>query len=101
MGSVVDYKRDLDIFSAYYLILVLSAKTHIMNSGVNFFLYCLSGSKFRADLIILLGCSGKGDRFKKRGVVSGTTEGKSKSSFNETRISTISGTVGNDVITGQ
>ncbi len=51
----------------------LSAKLYFTNSGVNFFLYCISGQKFRSDLKELLGCcEGKGEQ-KGKSAVSCTT----------------------------
>ena len=34
----------------------LSNKLYITNNGINFFLYCISGQKFRNDLRIILRC---------------------------------------------
>ena len=46
----VEYARSLLIYQA-------SSKLYISNSGINFFLYCISGQKFRNDLKEILCCS--------------------------------------------
>ena len=35
----------------------VTSKLYFTNSGINFFLYCISGQKFRNDLKELLGCN--------------------------------------------
>ena len=42
----------------------ITALLYISNSGINFFLYCISGKKFRNDLKELLCCSGRGSKDK-------------------------------------
>ena len=39
------------------LIFEISSKLYVTNSGINFFLYCISGQKFRNDLKELLYCN--------------------------------------------
>ena len=48
-------------FSAaiYHLLLGIVGNMHYTNSGINFFLYVLSGRKFRADLLKLFKCHGR------------------------------------------
>ena len=44
----------------------ISSKLYVTNSGINFFLYCISGQKFPNDLKEILGCR-KGSDFKNSG----------------------------------
>ena len=50
-------KRDTPFeYAKSMLIYQVSSKLYITNSGINFFLYCLSGEKFRNDLKEILCC---------------------------------------------
>ena len=49
--QLYDYERTLEIFSNVYLFGHLSNKLYIANSALNFFLYCIGGSKFRRNLV--------------------------------------------------
>ena len=60
-------------YASTVLTLILSYSLFITNSGVNFFLYCISGNKFRNDLKEMLCCDGK--------MFSKTHESKSKQGF--------------------
>ena len=44
-------------FADSLLIFEISSKLYVTNSGINFFLYCISGQKFRNDLKDILGCN--------------------------------------------
>ena len=44
------------------LLFQVTHKLYNTNSGINFFLYCLSGRKFRNDLKEILCCSGSSDK---------------------------------------
>ena len=46
-------------FARSILTQMLSYALYITSSGVNFFLYCISGNKFRKDLKEMLFCEGK------------------------------------------
>ena len=53
-------KRDTPSdYAKSMLIYQITAKLYISNSGINFFLYCISGQKFRNDLKELLCCFGR------------------------------------------
>ena len=43
----------------FHLFLQVAGNMHYTNSGINFFLYVLSGRKFRADLLKLFKCNGR------------------------------------------
>ena len=43
-------------FAAYHLFTNIAEKSYYTNNGINFFLYVMSGKKFRADLMKLLNC---------------------------------------------
>ena len=47
---VVDFTKTPYLFARYYLLYHVSHKLHISNYGVNFYLYVISGKKFRTDL---------------------------------------------------
>ena len=50
-------KRDTPLdYAKSVLIHIITAELYITNSGINFFLYCLSGKKFRDDLKETMSC---------------------------------------------
>lgn len=51
-----DAYASIDELSFYYLIMNITNKMLTLNSAVNFFLYCLGGSKFRKEAISILVC---------------------------------------------
>ena len=66
----LDYAKSMFIYQ-------ITAKLYISNSGINFFLYCISGQKFCNDLKDLLSCCGVSHRHgtgSKDGPRSVTTE---------------------------
>ena len=44
-------------YARVLLVFQITGKLYTTNSGINFFLYCLSGKKFRNDLKEILSCS--------------------------------------------
>ena len=50
---LVDYRRTPQSFAGYIFIHSFSQKTFYTNYGINFFLYVISGKKFRSDLVWL------------------------------------------------
>ena len=70
-------------YASAMLIYHVTHKLYHSNSGINFFLYCISGRKFRNDLKEIL-CSGG-----RAGFPSVTREDKSTSGSNVTNFSTI------------
>ena len=52
-----DYDQTPRDFAVFYLYNSISQKTIYTNNGINFFLYVLSGQKFRSDLAGLFKCS--------------------------------------------
>ncbi len=59
--------------AAAILLYHISAKLYNTNSGLNFFLYCISGNKFRSDLKELLCCSGDQKEFRRKSETSGAS----------------------------
>ena len=57
--SIVDHNTSNKREAVYYLMYHLSNKLYITNSSVNFYVYCISGSKFRKDLTDMLVCMDK------------------------------------------
>ena len=51
--NFVDYTKSPRSFAQYYLIYNIGQKTYYTNYGINFFLYVISGQKFRSDLMNL------------------------------------------------
>ena len=49
--NLVDYTESPKSFAYYYLIFNIGHKTYYTNYGINFFLYVISGHKFRSDLL--------------------------------------------------
>ena len=49
----VDFHKSATDFAGFYLFYNVAQKTHYTNHGINFFLYVLSGGKFRSDLVNL------------------------------------------------
>ncbi len=54
--TFLEYRHDPRLFGIANLFFHISNKLLWTNSAVNFFLYCVGGSKFRADLRMLFGC---------------------------------------------
>ena len=50
---VVDFNKTPQRYAAYYLLVNVGDKLHTTNHGINFFLYVISGQKFRTDLVNL------------------------------------------------
>ena len=50
---LVDFFASPRLFATYYLLYNVAHKLHITNHGINFFLYVISGKKFRSDLLNL------------------------------------------------
>ena len=48
--NLVDYTKSPESFAYNYLIFNIGHKTYYTNYGINFFLYVISGQKFRSDL---------------------------------------------------
>lgn len=53
---LVDYKQDAQIYAVFNLLYQVTVLMYYTNSAVNFYLYCLSGSKFRQEAWQLLSC---------------------------------------------
>ena len=51
-----DYEQTPYAFAGYYLFYNVARQTYYTNYGINFFLYVISGRKFRSDLINLFEC---------------------------------------------
>ena len=51
-----DYTKSARSFAFYHLFVNVAHKTYYTNYGMNFYLYVISGTKFRADLIQLFRC---------------------------------------------
>ena len=55
---VYNYNRTPHSSAAAHLFIQIAGNMHYTNSGINFFLYVLSGRKFRSDLANLFNCCG-------------------------------------------
>ena len=67
-----DYRQSPYAFAGYYLFYNVARQTYYTNYGINFFLYVISGRKFRLDLINLFRC------FKEKPIVSDSSEAQTK-----------------------
>ena len=56
---VHDFSKSPQSLAGFHLFGSLAHKTYFTNSGINFFLYVISGRKFRSDLMNLLTCKGR------------------------------------------
>ena len=54
--NVYDLSKSPQSLAGFRLFGSLAHKTYFTNSGINFFLYVISGRKFRSDLVNLLTC---------------------------------------------
>ena len=50
INLVYDFRQSPKIFAGYHLYTNTAQKMHYTNHGINFFLYVISGQKFRTDL---------------------------------------------------
>ena len=50
---IVDFSKTPRSFATYHLLYHIGQKTYFTNSAINFFLYVISGQKFRTDLVNL------------------------------------------------
>ena len=57
---VVNHKESPKIYAGYYFFFHFGFKLYYTNNGINFFLYVISGKKFRSDLVRLF----KQERFE-------------------------------------
>ena len=53
---VYDFAQSPEAFAGYYLFGNIAGQAYFTNSGINFFLYVISGRKFRTDLVKLFLC---------------------------------------------
>ena len=49
----VDFSSSPKLYAVYFLFMSIGIKTFYTNYGINFYLYVISGSKFRSDLLKL------------------------------------------------
>ena len=94
IAGLVDYTSDAYSYSSFMLFVQITNKLYFTNNGINFFLYCIGGSKFREDLTKLC-CKSKkkSESLGRRGsalTVGGLTRvGMSTSSFGSAYGSTV------------
>ena len=55
-SMLYNYRKSPYSFAGFYLYYNVAQKLHYTNSGINFFLYVISGQKFRRDLMKLFQC---------------------------------------------
>ena len=55
-AKYTDVRKSAYSFAGYYLFYNVALKAYYTNHGINFFLYVISGQKFRADLTNLFSC---------------------------------------------
>ena len=52
-AAFVDYHSSPELFAGFHLIFAIGEKTYFTNYAINFYLYVISGQKFRGDLLML------------------------------------------------
>ncbi len=57
--KLVDFKTNPTLLAGWHLFYSSAQKLYHTNNGINFFLYILSGTKFRNDFLQLFGCTRK------------------------------------------
>ena len=55
--NVVNFRKSPFSYAGYFLFYQVGQKTFYTNYGINFYLYVISGQKFRADLVKLFKCN--------------------------------------------
>ena len=58
INLIFDFRKSPEVFAGYHLYINTAQKMHQTNHGINFFLYVISGQKFRSDLKRLFGIKG-------------------------------------------
>ena len=58
-NMIVDFNKSAKYKAGFSLFYTVSQKTWFTNNAINFFLYILSGTKFRKDFLHLFGCKKK------------------------------------------
>ena len=56
---IVDFNKSAKYRAGFSLFYIVSQKTWYTNNAINFFLYILSGTKFRNDFLHLFNCNKK------------------------------------------
>ena len=70
---VYGFTQSPQAFAGYYLFGNIAGQAYFTNSGINFFLYVISGRKFRSDLINLLFFKKRKQKIKSSSSESNTT----------------------------
>lgn len=53
MSSFYNFNTNAHTYAVYYLFYHITNKLYTTNSAINFFLYCVTGSRFRSDVVAL------------------------------------------------
>ena len=53
---IVDFTKSPKLYASYYFFYDFAGKLYYTNNGINFYLYVISGKKFREDLVKLFTC---------------------------------------------
>ena len=70
-NMIIDFDQSPKSQADFQLFFVSAQKAFYINNGINFFLYILSGTKFRNDFLKLLKC---GKKFKEQGHTASTSD---------------------------
>ena len=60
--SLLDYRRSPPLLAGFHLHHSIGQKAYYTNYGINFYLYIISGHKFRSDVANLFKCRNKGEK---------------------------------------
>ena len=64
MAVFINYTTSPEAYSNFMLLVQITNKLYFTNNGINFFLYCIGGSKFREDLRRM--CCGRNKKKKEK-----------------------------------
>ena len=73
-SMLYNYRKSPYSFAGFYLYYNIAQKLHYTNSGINFFLYVISGQKFRRGLIKLFRSVKQNEHSQNASCVSSATE---------------------------
>ena len=81
--TFVDYSKTPESYAGFYLFYNIMHKMFYTNNGINFFLYVISGKKFRNEVLHLFKCKSNGDVISKSSIEFSTKLSTAEGSFEE------------------
>ena len=91
VSSSVNYTSSPQAFASFFLFVHVSNKMFVTNYSINFFLYVISGKKFRSDMLKLIFCSKRAANINGEGSSTNASVSAKGAKFgNHDQVSTIS-----------